>query len=81
MSAGTTHQLDVAALHGALDAVRMFKRTTWSAIAEETGVDPGSLTRLGKGLGVDADALVTLLAWLGHHDGPLGKYIVARTAP
>ena len=79
MSTGTTHQLDVGALHGALDTVRRFRGITWRAIADETGLSPSTLSRLGQGADIDADALVSLLAWLGHSDGPLGRYIVRVT--
>jgi hypothetical protein len=34
------------------------------AVAAETGLSPSTLTRLGQGQKPDADALVTLLAWL-----------------
>lgn len=75
MTAGAKHQLDVAALHGALDTVRRFRGISWKQIAAETGVGQSSFTRLGQGQTVDADALVALLVWLGHTEG-LGKFIV-----
>lgn len=78
MSTTTTHQVDIAALHGALDTVRRFRGISWRQIANETGMSPSTLTRLGKGESIDADGFVTLLAWLGH-GAALRPYITKAT--
>jgi len=56
------------ALYGSLDVVRRARQLSWRDIAEETGLSPSTLTRLGAGTHPDADGLVSLLAWLGHGD-------------
>jgi hypothetical protein len=48
----STHRLDVAALHRALDVVRRCRRLEWQQIATESG----------------ADGLVALVVWLRHGD-------------
>jgi transcriptional regulator with XRE-family HTH domain len=69
----TRKQLDVAALHSALDFVRAHRRITWRTVAAETGTSASTLTRLGQGQRPDADALCALIDWLGL---PLARFTV-----
>lgn len=66
MSEISRWRLDTVTLYGALDVVRCHKGISWRDLAGEVGLSPSTLTRLGQGTCPDADALVSLLAWLGH---------------
>lgn len=57
--------LDPDALYVALDRQRRQRRIQWRQIAREAGVSPSTLTRIGQGHMIYADALVRLMAWLG----------------
>lgn len=61
----TRKQLDVAALHSALDFIRAHRRMSWKAVAAEVGISASTLTRLGQGHTPDADGLCALIDWLG----------------
>lgn len=72
-----THQLNTAALWRALDTRRRQRDLSWRAVARETGLSQSTLVRLQNAeLGLHADALVTLLAWLGRAE-PLHDLIAA----
>jgi transcriptional regulator with XRE-family HTH domain len=58
-------QLDVAALHAALDAERRARDVSWRQLAKEVGVSPSTLTRLANGHRPDVDAFAALVHWLG----------------
>src|SRR6266508_539543 len=58
-------QLDVNALHGALDAERRARDMSWRQLAKEVGVSPSTLTRLANGHRPDVDAFAALVHWLG----------------
>jgi transcriptional regulator with XRE-family HTH domain len=58
-------QLDVAALHAALDAERRARDMSWRQLAREVGVSPSTLTRLANGQRPDVDAFAALVHWLG----------------
>lgn len=66
-------QLDVAALHSALDFVRAHRRMSWKAVATETGTSASLFTRLGQGHVPDADGLCALIDWLGL---PLARFTI-----
>ena len=66
-------QLDVAALHSALDLIRAHRRITWRAVAAEVRVSASTLTRLGQGHAPDADGLCALIDWLGL---PLARFTI-----
>lgn len=66
MAETSRHVLDVAALHSAVAAVALHRGISLRAVALETGLSPSTITRLSHGQKPDADALVSLLAWLGH---------------
>jgi transcriptional regulator with XRE-family HTH domain len=56
--------LDVPELYRRLDQKRQRLGLSWRGVARETGVNQAFFTRLAGGKRPDADALVTLLAWL-----------------
>jgi transcriptional regulator with XRE-family HTH domain len=64
MSDTTNWVLDVTALAAAVTLVARHRKMSMRGVARETGLSPSSLTRLTRGQKPDADALVTLLAWL-----------------
>ena len=51
-------------LHAALDAARTERSLSWRGLAQEIGVSPSLLSRLGNGYKPDADGFATLIAWL-----------------
>ena len=65
MSTRTTHRLDVAELHVAIYAQSHREGLSSKEVAEQLGVSESTLTRIKQGKRPDADALVTLLVWLG----------------
>ncbi|MGW6946148.1 hypothetical protein ACWGHD_04395 [Streptomyces xanthophaeus] len=60
----TTHQLDVTELYRWLDSKRRADGLSWRRLATQLGLASSTMTRLGQGYRPDADALVTLMAWL-----------------
>lgn len=66
----TSHRLNREALWQVLNFRREQRGISWRAVARETGVASSLFTELRQDLvGVNADTLVSLLAWLG----PLGQ--------
>lgn len=65
MSARTTHRLDVAELHVAIYAQSHREGLSAQQVAQQLGLSESTLTRIKQGKRPDADALVTLLVWLG----------------
>jgi transcriptional regulator with XRE-family HTH domain len=62
---GTSRQvLDIAALNTAVASVARHRKISMRDVAAETGLSSSTLTRIAQGQKPDADALVTLLAWL-----------------
>jgi transcriptional regulator with XRE-family HTH domain len=61
----TAAQLDVQALHAALDAQRMSRGLSWRQAAAEAKVSPSTLTRLGQGKRPDVDSFAALVHWMG----------------
>lgn len=60
------HALDVARLYAALDAERQRQGETWSDVAKATGISASTFSRLAEATHrPDADALCTMLMWLG----------------
>lgn len=54
---------DVFAFYSALDAVREARRLSWKEVAEKSGVNASTLTRIGQGKRPDVDGLAALLVW------------------
>jgi len=62
----SAYRLNVAELYRLVDAQRQFRGLSWRAVARELGLSASTLTRLRDGgCAPDADALVSLLMWLG----------------
>ena len=56
---------DIEAFHAAIDAVRVARNLTWKDVAEQSGVNASTLTRIGQGKRPDVNGLASLLAWSG----------------
>lgn len=54
---------DNEAFYAALNAVRLSRQKTWKEIAQETGVNASTLTRIGQGANPDVNGLAALLDW------------------
>ena len=65
MADSTRYVLDTTALMLAVTTIARHRRLSMRAVAAETGLSGSTLTRLSRGQKPDADALITLLAWLG----------------
>jgi len=57
--------LDTDALYAALDQRRQSSELSWRQVAQEAGVSPSTLTRLGQGKRPDVDGFAALVKWLG----------------
>lgn len=77
MSDTSRQVLDVAALTAAVETVTRHRKISMRDVAAETGLSPSTLTRLAQGQKPDADALVTLLAWL---NAEAATFAVPRTS-
>lgn len=58
------YELDIARLADAVETIKRHRGITGRKVAEETGLSPSTVTRIAQGRKPDADALVSLLAWL-----------------
>jgi transcriptional regulator with XRE-family HTH domain len=56
---------DGGAFYSALDATRDSRGLNWKQVAEETGVNASTLTRMGQGKRPDLDSLAALYTWAG----------------
>lgn len=54
---------DGEAFYAALNAVRLSRQKTWKQVAQETGVNASTLTRIGQGTHPDVNNLAALLSW------------------
>lgn len=54
---------DSDAFYATLNATRLSRQKTWKDIAEETGVNASTLSRMGQGAKPDVNGLASLLAW------------------
>jgi hypothetical protein len=60
----SAHRLDVPELHRRLDAQRRGRGLSWRGVGRQVGLPVSVFTRISKGRGIEADALITLLVWL-----------------
>lgn len=60
----SSHRVDWAALRQALEMAADIRQMSMRDIADELGISPSGLTRLRQGHALEADALVSLVAWL-----------------
>lgn len=56
---------DCEGFQSALDAVRLCRKKSWKDLADESGVSPSTLTRIGQGRRPDVDTLAALAKWSG----------------
>jgi len=54
---------DSEAFYAALNAARLSRQKTWKDVAEESGVNASTLTRMGQGAKPDVNGLAALLKW------------------
>ena len=57
--------VNIPALYGALDQQRQMRSLTWRELAKSLRLSPSTFTRMAQGNRPDADAFLTLVAWLG----------------
>ncbi|MFC4005024.1 helix-turn-helix domain-containing protein [Prauserella oleivorans] len=58
-------RLDARRLYDALDAQRRARDLSWRQLADEAGVSPSLLSRMGNGQRPDLDGFIALVQWLG----------------
>ena len=56
-------RFDSEALYAALNAARLSQQKTWKDVAEESGVNASTLSRIGQGAKPDVNGLAALLQW------------------
>lgn len=56
-------RFDGEAFYASLNAVRLSRQKTWKDVAQETGVNASTLTRMGQGANPDVNGLAALLEW------------------
>lgn len=56
-------KFDSDAFYSALNAVRLSRQKTWKEVAQETGINASTLTRMSQGANPDVDGLASLLEW------------------
>lgn len=56
-------RFDSEAFYSALNTVRLSRQKTWKDVAQETGVNASTLTRIGQGANPDVNGLAALLEW------------------
>src|SRR3954451_6742787 len=56
-------RFDSEAFYAALNATRLSRQKTWKDVAEETGVNASTLSRIGQGAKPDVNGLAALLQW------------------
>jgi transcriptional regulator with XRE-family HTH domain len=54
---------DSDAFYAALNAARLSQQKTWKDVAEESGVNASTLSRIGQGAKPDVNGLAALLRW------------------
>jgi transcriptional regulator with XRE-family HTH domain len=59
----TEESFDSDAFYAALNAARLSRQKTWKDVAEESGVNASTLTRMGQGAKPDVNGLAALLKW------------------
>jgi transcriptional regulator with XRE-family HTH domain len=56
-------RFDSDAFYAALNAARLSRQKTWKDVADESGVNASTLTRIGQGANPDVNGLAALLTW------------------
>lgn len=60
-----TQEIDLDALHTALDTERATQGIRWRDVATITGISASTFSRLGDGKGIDLNAYAACCHWLG----------------
>ena len=60
-----TGRMDTRRLYDALDAQRRARDLSWRQLAQQAGVSPSLLSRMGNGQRPDLDGFIALVQWLG----------------
>ncbi|MEU6641289.1 helix-turn-helix domain-containing protein [Saccharomonospora sp. NPDC046836] len=60
-----TGRMDAQRLYDALDAQRKARGMSWRQLADESGVSPSLLSRMGNRQRPDLDGFIALVQWLG----------------
>jgi transcriptional regulator with XRE-family HTH domain len=58
-------QVDVAALHSALDSKRRAEKLSWRELAGQLDLSPSVFTRMAQGRRPELDTFAVLTGWLG----------------
>jgi len=58
-------RFDAKALYQALNEQRQARGLTWTGVAREIGVSPGTLTRTALGGRMEVDGMLAMCRWLG----------------
>ena len=58
-------RIDTGRLYSALDGQRRAHSMSWRQVAQQAGVSPSLLSRMGNGHRPDLDGFVLLVQWLG----------------
>ena len=56
-------RFDAEAFYASLNAARLSRQKTWKDVAEESGVNASTLSRIGQGAKPDVNGLAALLQW------------------
>lgn len=56
-------RFDAEAFYAALNAARLSRQKKWKDVAEESGVNASTLSRIGQGAKPDVNGLASLLQW------------------
>lgn len=59
----TEEKFDANAFYAALNAERLSRQLTWKDVAEESGVQASTLSRMSNGAKPDVNGLAALLKW------------------
>lgn len=57
-------RIDTGRLHSALEGQRRARGLSWRQVAQQAGVSPSLLSRMGNGHRPDLDGFVALVQWL-----------------
>lgn len=60
-----SERFDGDAFYAALNAARLSRQMAWKDVAEATGVNASTLSRIGQGKKPDVNGLAALLVWSG----------------
>lgn len=72
------HHLNVEQLLDLLEEARDRRGVSLRRMADDMDISASTFTRLRKGTCPSADALVSMLWWLGFVDGPLSRAGIVR---